>query len=251
MAPLAGHNGMQSDQWKARQIMVEGDLLAPARLPVTLPAIGAQLAMVSIVLAMASNAGHRQLVAIKVARVAALAGDGRVTAAQRKPGRLVVVEADGRPLHRRVAGLTAIAVPSRVLVLQAVAGDAGSRQILVALTDMAFRTCNLAVRAHQGELRLGVIVGLYLTPGFLPVTTLARRAESSLVRVIILVAVEAASGRLAVLLALHMTAVAADPLVRPCQHEICERMIERLAIELDDIERASLVIRVTGPAVGS
>ena len=115
---------------------------------------------------------------------------------------------------------------------------------------MAFRARNLAVRAHQREPRLGVIVGLDPPPGFLAVTALARRAESSLVRVIALVAVEAASGRLAVLLALRMTAVAADPLVRPRQHEICERMIERLAIDLDDIERASLVIRVTGPAVG-
>ena len=115
---------------------------------------------------------------------------------------------------------------------------------------MACRACHLAVRPPQGELRFGVIVGRDLTPGFLPVTALARRAESSLVRIIALVAVEAASGRLAVLLALRMTGVAADPLVRPHQREICERMIERLAIELDDIERASLVIRVTDPAVG-
>ena len=215
MASLARHYGMQSDQWKTGQIVVEGNLLAPARFPVTLPAVGTQLAMVSIVPAMACNTRHRQLVAIKVARVALLASDGCVTPAQRKPGRLVMVEADRRPFHRRMAGLAAIAVPSRMLVLQAVAGDAGSRQILVALTDMAFRARNLAVRAHQGELRLGVIVGLDLTPGFLPVTALARRAESSLVRVIALVAVNAASGRLAVLLALRMTGVAANPLVRP------------------------------------
>ena len=250
MASFAGNYGMQSDQWKAGQIMVEGDFLTPARFLVALPAIAAQLAMVSIVLAVAGDTRHGQLVAIEVARVAALAGDRRVTAAQRKPGRLVVVEVDRRPLCRRMARLAAIAVPSPMLVLLAVAGDAGSRQTLVALADMAFRTGDIAVRAQQGEPRLGVIVGLDLTPGFLPVTALARRAESSLVRVIALVAVEAASSRFAVLLALRMTAVAADPLVRPRQHEICERMIERLAIELDDIERASLVIRVTGPAVG-
>ena len=95
-----------------------------------------------------------------------------------------------------------------------------------------------------------MIVGLDLTPGFLPVTALTRRAESSFVWVVALVAVEAASGRLAILLALRMTGVAADPLVRPCQREICERMIERLAIELDDIERASLVIRMADSAVG-
>ena len=149
-----------------------------------------------------------------------------------------------------MAGLAAVAVPSPMLVLQAVAGDAGSRQTLVALADMAFRATDIAVRAQQGEPRLGVIVGLDLTPGFFPVTALARRTESSLVRIIVLVAVEAASGRLAVRLAFRMTGVASDPLVRPRQREICERMIERLAIELDDIERASLVIRMADSAVG-
>ena len=148
MASFAGDHGMQSDQWKAGQIMVEGDLLAPTRFSVTLSAIAAQLAMVSIVLAMAGNTRHRQLVAIEVSRVAALAGNRRVTAAQRKFGRRVVVEADRRPLCRRMARIAAVAVPSRMLVLQTVAGDAGSRQTLVALADMAFRATDIAVRAE-------------------------------------------------------------------------------------------------------
>ena len=53
VAFLARHHRMQSDERKSRQIMVEGDLLSPARLLVALLAIAAQLALVRIILAMA------------------------------------------------------------------------------------------------------------------------------------------------------------------------------------------------------
>src|SRR5581483_3679839 len=121
MAFLAGYHGVQSYQRKPRQIMVESDFLAPAGFLVALRAVGAQLALVSIILAVTGHARRRQFVSIEVAGVTALAGDIGVAAAQGKPRRLVVVEANHGPTPGRVTGLAAIAALSRMLVLQAVA----------------------------------------------------------------------------------------------------------------------------------
>jgi len=173
MAVFARHNRVQSYQWKARQVVIEVNFLAPTRLFMALPAIAAHLALVRIILAMARDARHRQLVAVEVARVAALACDLRVTAAQWKLGCLVVVEGDRGPCLRGMARLATSAVFTGVFVLQAVAGMAGRGQAFVALTDVARCAGDVAVRAGQRETGLAVVEGLDLTPDLLGVAALA------------------------------------------------------------------------------
>ena len=122
MALLAGtaHAAMRGNG-----LVVKGHRLAPAGLLVALIASGPELAFVGIVLAMAGDTVGGEPVAPGVGGVALLAGELGMAAAQRKPRCLVVVEAHGRPLGRRLAGFAVAAVAARMLVLQAVTGHAG------------------------------------------------------------------------------------------------------------------------------
>src|SRR5262245_15462584 len=198
MAGLAGDGRVQANEGKAGQVMVEGHRLAPAGLLVAALAGGPELALVGIILAVAGGAVGGQPVAPGVAGVAAFTGELGMAAAQGKPRRLVVVEADGRPFGGCMAGLAAAAVAPRMLVLQAVTGAAAGGQTLVALAGVALGAGNRLVGGHQRELGLAVVEGFHPPPGLLPVTAFALFAQPTFVRVGRPVAVEAAPGRLAV-----------------------------------------------------
>ena len=98
MTFLARHDGMAADQRKARNVMIEADLLPPAGLAMTAFAAGSELAFMRIILLVAGHAGRRELVAIEIARMAPVTLDLYVPAAQRKLGGLVVIEAHRLPL---------------------------------------------------------------------------------------------------------------------------------------------------------
>lgn len=64
VAAFAWHRGVQADERKFGQVVVEGDGLAPARIVVAALACGAELALMGILLLVARHAGHGQLVFI-------------------------------------------------------------------------------------------------------------------------------------------------------------------------------------------
>ena len=80
MAFLAGHDGMAPDQREACDIVIEGHLPSPAGFLVALLAARAELGFVGIILLVAGDAGHGELVAIEVAGVTGIAFDLRVFA---------------------------------------------------------------------------------------------------------------------------------------------------------------------------
>src|SRR5262245_6378271 len=183
MAGLAGDGGVQADQGKARQVVVEGHRLAPARLLVAVLAGRPELALVGIILAVAGGAVGGQPVAAGLGLVAALAGELGMATEEGKPRRFVVVEGHGGPFCRGVAGLAAAAIATRVLILQAVTGAAGGGQPLVALTGMALAAGDLLVGGHERELRLAVIEGFHAPPGLLTVTAVTLFPQPAFVRV--------------------------------------------------------------------
>jgi hypothetical protein len=73
MAFLARHDGVASDQWKSRDVMIEGRCAAPIVLAMTSLTTSAKPAVVPIVLAMAGHTCCRQLVAMEIASVARIA----------------------------------------------------------------------------------------------------------------------------------------------------------------------------------
>jgi hypothetical protein len=95
-----------------------------------------------------------------------------------------------------------------------------------------------------------VIEGFDAAPRLLAVAAVAFLAELAFVRIVRLVTIETPPGSLAVFRAAGVATVAARSLVGLDQCEIGERMVERLAIELDDVELAPFVVGVAELAVG-
>jgi hypothetical protein len=101
------------------------------------------------------------------------------------------------------------------------------------------------VCALERKLGLAVVERLDLAPRGFTVAIVAFFTKAPLVRILLLVTIEAASRRLAELDRWRVTAGARHGLVRVPEFEIREGMIERLAIKLDDVGITSLVIGVT------
>jgi hypothetical protein len=101
----------------------------------------------------------------------------------------------------------------------------------------------------QRELRFVVVERLDTTPPCFAVTTVAHLAETSLVGIVRLVAVEAASRSVAELYVLRVTTDARHGFMCIPKFEIRERVIERLPVQLDDIGLAPLVIGMAMVAV--
>ena len=94
MALLARNDGVLSEQWKMREVVVVGNLLAPGALVVTLQAVLAELALMRVVFLVACDAGCPELVLVEVARVTGLALQGRMGAAEREFGLRMVEGTD-------------------------------------------------------------------------------------------------------------------------------------------------------------
>jgi hypothetical protein len=167
---------------------------------------------------------------------------------QRKFRRFGVIELDGWPSLRRVASLAFGTIPSAMDVLQAVAGDAGCRQILIAFTDMAGRADHFSVRAFERKLRFRMVERFGAPPRLFTVASITFLTKVALVRIGFLVAADALTGRIAELYSGHMAPRATDLPMGPFDFEIREGVVECLPVQLDNIHAASLVVGMAGPA---
>jgi hypothetical protein len=249
MTLFAGHDRMQPDQRKARDIVVEGDFLAPTRFVVTLLAFASKLACMRIVLLVARGTHHAELVAVETAGMARLALDLRVAATQGKARCLGVIESNRFPGLHAVARLAFGAMATSMRILNLVAGHARRREPLVALAGMACCASNLGVGALQGKFGPRVIERLHPPPGLFAVAGFAAFTQPPLVGIDRLMAIETSAGRGPKLDARRMTAFTAGGFVGSLELKICEGVIEHLTIELDDISRPALVIGMTCLAV--
>ena len=121
MALLARDNRVLPKQGEAGEIVIERDLQAPGILIMTLLAVGTELAFVSVILFVARDAGHRELIAVEIAGVAAIAADARMLAAQRELGLPRMIEPDRFPFLGLVAGVAFCSIPPVVNVLKLMA----------------------------------------------------------------------------------------------------------------------------------
>jgi hypothetical protein len=156
-----------------------------------------------------------------------------------------VIKADPRPLVLVVAAFALGAVPPGVDILNLVAIDTRNADSLVAFANMACGAGDIAVCALERESGPVVVERFYATPCRLSVTIVAPFAKTALVRIVRLVTLEAASGCLAELCRLRVTADALHGLVSSSELETRKSVIECLAVELDDVGISPLVIGVT------
>ena len=112
---------------------------------------------------MTRNAGRLQLFSIDITGVANVTFDFLVCAAKWIFG-FVVVKSHVLPFGLIVARLAFRPVPVRMDVLQAMAGHASTREILVDFADMTGRAIDVFVRTFEREFCLVVVIGLYPRP---------------------------------------------------------------------------------------
>ena len=244
MTFLAGYDGVTSDQREPGDIMIERCRFPPAGFSVTLLAATSKLALVLVVLLMAGHAGRCQLVAVEIPGMTEIAFDLRMCGSQRV-FRLVMIEMDGFPLVLVVTAFALGPVAPGVNVLNLVAIHTQGADTLIALANMARRAGDDGVCALEGKSRRAVVECLDHAPIGLTVAAVAFFAEARLMRVIGLVTIEAPPRRLSEFYRWGVTTGAWHRPVRVPQLEIRKGVIERLAIEQDDIGISSLVIGMT------
>jgi hypothetical protein len=230
MAFLARHDGVAPDQRKSRDVVIEGRYSAPAGLSVTLLAATAKLTFVLVILSVTRHTGRRQLVAIEIACVAHIALNLRMRGSQWKFCRLVMIEGNRAPLFLVVAALALGAVPSGVDILNLVAIRTCGADVLVAFANMACGAGDCTMGTLKRELRPVVVERFDQMPCRLAMTIVAGFAKTALMRIVRLVTIEAASGRVAELYRLRVTADAPHCLVCVPEPEIRKFVIESLAV---------------------
>lgn len=249
MALLAGDGLVQADEGKARDVMIEHDLLAPASVLVAFLAGRSELSLMRVVLLVAGSARRCEFVAIEVAGMTGTAFGGRVLAVEREFGGLVMVERNRRPLRGGVAGFAFGPKPARMLVLDGVAAVAGKREAFILFAGVTGRARCVAMGAGQRKFGLGVIEGLGPMPGLDGVAVLAGGAEIAFVSIGLAMAVDACSRRLAEFDVWRVATAARGGGMRTGELEVGCRMVEGFAIQLDDVERPALVVGVAVLAV--
>jgi hypothetical protein len=117
VALLAGGHGVEPEQRKPGQIVLEEHLGHPSLLVVTLATASALLPLVYVVVVVTCTAGRVELLHPQRPGMASLALDVLVTASQRELGHPRMVEALGVPASLAMTTLTVRAVPPPVLVV--------------------------------------------------------------------------------------------------------------------------------------
>ena len=107
---------------------------------------------------------------------------------------------------------------------------------------MACGASDSGMRTHQRKLRLVVVEWLDASPGLLAMTIVTPLSKAPFMRIAGLVAIEAASRRIAKLDRLHVTAIAAHCLMRTLKFKVRGCVIECFPIELNDVGCSPLVI---------
>lgn len=175
--------------------------------------------------------------------MAAVAIRCRMRSAQCEMGITCVIERGFFPAAFVVALLTFIAVSTAVHIIEAVAGHAGFRRIFIALAGVTGCTIDLLVTTLQRELGF-IVIESRLFPGRRVMAGRTFLAECTAVAIILAVTAETFAFCLAKFLALLVTTVAGDIRVLAFELEIGSGVIERVAVETEDIGVAALVIGV-------
>jgi hypothetical protein len=225
VAGVAVEPAMRSRQRILRLAVV---IETPARPPigiVTTCAIGAQPALVVVVLVAASTDNPRVLERRRA--MTFLAGYNRMPADQREPGQVVIECGRSAPTGVAVASLAAAAQLPFMRVVLLVARHAAGRELVVEEVAGVTRfALGLRVSAFQRKLRPVVIEPNGPPPGLI-VTGLAFWAISAGVNVLYAVTLDACSGQICVPLA-GMTIRAGNAPVRALKRKPRGTVIERL-----------------------
>ena len=196
MALFAAHGSMQTHQREAGEIVIEADLVAPARLAMTSGAIPPHATGVYVIGLMAAEALFGKLLRLGAGRVASVASQLLVFAVQRVLvlGEMVVFHR--LPAIRLVAGGAVVTKAAGMGVFRRVAAVTGLRQLrLQVAIFVASVAGNFSVLTVQAKAGFFQVVKAGVLPTHRAVTVLASRPARTAMNVIGCVASIAGGGR--------------------------------------------------------
>ena len=244
MTRVAVEPGVHPDERKVRLFRVIVGHGLPFLVIVTVIALLTETPGVGVIGLVAAVAVLRDLVLVVATAVAGYAVNVRVRAEQRVTGLLQVVIPGRLPLLGDVA-LTAIAAArATMLIIGGMTADAGLRRLFVLAAHMAGIASHRAVRARQLETRL-VMIEFPTGPTRGSVALAARLAELPMVRVVALVAIDAAARSFAPGDAGLVATIAVERGMRALEREVGQVVVELSAAQMHDISVAALVLGVT------
>jgi len=159
MAFLAGCRGVQANQWKACQIVLECDAIPPALLLMAGITLLSLLSIVNVITTVTGIALDLELFVIDLSFVAGPALKVRVPSSQGKVCVFLMIELGAGPAGRRVALIAFPAMPVIVGVVVLVAREAVVVPVLV--VELAFVTgaaAQFTVAVLQREFRIPVVI---------------------------------------------------------------------------------------------
>lgn len=112
VACLTGDSSVESQQRKAREVVIELHVPLPSNRAVTAATILSLTPRMGVIGAVAGNARHLELLSARIRTVAALARQTLVFTRQGKLRVAIVIKRDSRPAASRVAARTIGAVPA-------------------------------------------------------------------------------------------------------------------------------------------
>ena len=207
-------------------------------------ALRAKLGLVHVLPGMTINAQLRNLDQHRSA-VAGLASSLCVSADEREPGLLGMVEPGIFPLCLVMAGLARAAEPALMNVLYGVAIIAGCRLTLIDFAKVTGGTGYAGVLAAQRESCLAMIKSYRVPPDRNAMTGLAFLSKIAHVRLAGIMAVKTGSRRLGPALGLNMTAGTGHIAMGTSQWKIRRGVIKSYCIDLYDIGITADVVVVT------
>lgn len=168
--------------------MVERYFLAPPRFSVARLTTGTELTLMGIHLLVTGDTRNGQFLFVEITLVTGVTLHLLMLTFERKLGRFGMIEAHVFPFFGNVTCLALHPIAAAMRVLRLVAINARTRQVFVALTNMASGTQNIFMGAFERKFRLAMIISFLLAPRILAVAPRAIFAKFAFVGIVFLMA---------------------------------------------------------------
>jgi len=148
------------------------------------------------------------------------------------------------PFVRRMACVAFRTIPPQMDVLQIMANQTTSTQVLILLTPMAAFARYFLMSRFKHKISLAVVKGLDWTPSGLTMANGAFFAKTPLMRLLAFMAVDTFAGRVAKFHLGLMAIRTPRSLVGALKLEIGEAVIKRFAVQSDNIQFSTFMVRM-------
>lgn len=207
-----------------------------------------EMALMIVFLEVTRNAGDFQRVRERILAMTIITSKTHMAAVQRKLGVTVMIETRVVPIRRIVAIFAVFSASSVVGIILLVASEAGRRRQSESVVRMAIQTSDFLVLAEQRVIGR-VVVEFDLLPISRRMAVSTCLTKVALVHIIVTVAINAQTGRLAEFLAVFVAVRAFHVDMLAIEMKVGHIVVKGFFLQHDDNRIPSFMFRVTGLAL--